>query len=132
MDGRSSPRPPPITFGRAQSLRTKQTDAERKLWLRLRARQLNGLKFRRQHPIGRYIVDFCCPEHHLVVELDGSQHAVRVDRDQRRTAFLGRQGYRVIRYWDNEVLTDLEAALEDILRAVRSPSPQPSPSRERG
>lgn len=83
----------------ARQLRRSQTDAERKLWTRLRARQVNGLKFRRQHPIGRYIVDFCCPEHQLVVELDGGHHARQARADEHRTKFLVQLGYRVLRFW---------------------------------
>jgi len=79
---------------RARRLRRDQTETEQKLWLRLRARQLCGAKFRRQHPIGHFIADFCCVEHGLVVELDGGQHAVHAEADQRRSAFLERRGYR--------------------------------------
>ncbi|MGH7411692.1 MAG: endonuclease domain-containing protein [Candidatus Methylomirabilis sp.] len=115
----------------AKRLRRNQTDAERKLWMRLRARQVNGLKFRRQHPIGRYIVDFCCPEHQLVVELDGGHHASKIQADRRRTEFLVQLGYRVLRFWDHEVLTNPEAVLEQIAEAVTHPHPNPLPVRER-
>jgi very-short-patch-repair endonuclease len=103
---------------RARRLRREQTDAERKLWGHLRARRLANAKFRRQHAIGRYVADFCCPECRLIVELDGGQHAVRVVADQGRTAFLTERGYRVLRFWDNEVMTSLEAVLERIAEAV--------------
>ncbi len=89
----------------------------------LRARQLNGVKFRRQHPIGRYIVDFCCPERRVVVELDGGHHASQIQADQRRTEFLVQLGYRVLRFWDHEVLTNPDAVLEQIAEAVTHPHP---------
>jgi very-short-patch-repair endonuclease len=117
---------------RAKRLRRDQTDAERKLWMHLRSRQMNGFKFRRQQPIGRYIVDFFCPESRLVLELDGGHHADQVQADQRRTEFLTKAGYRVLRFWDNEVLTDTEAVLQKISNELNNPSPQPSPSRGEG
>ena len=117
---------------RAKRLRRAQTDAERKLWLRLRSRQMNGFKFRRQQPIGRYIVDFFCPESRLVVELDGGHHADQVQKDQRRTEFLNKTGYRVLRFWDNEVLTNTESVLQKIINELNHPSPRPSPSRGEG
>jgi len=115
----------------ARRLRRDQTETERRLWARLRARQLCGAKFRRQHPIGRFIADFCCLEHGLVVELDGGQHAIQVEADQRRSAFLRRRGFRVLRFWDNQVLEDIDAVLEQIVEALRDPHPYPLPGRER-
>ena len=106
--------------GKARHLRRSQTDAERKLWSRLRARQIQGLKFRRQQPIGPYIVDFCCFEERLVIELDGSQHATSMKADERRTAFLTQGGFRVLRFWDNEVLLDTDIILQQIAQAVVS------------
>src|SRR5262245_8405518 len=97
---------------RARRLRRERTDAEQKLWARLRDRQLCSAKFRRQHPIGPFIADFCCVERGLVVELDGGQHAEQIEADQRRTGFIERQGYRVLRFWDNAVLNDTNAVLE--------------------
>jgi very-short-patch-repair endonuclease len=111
----------------SKRLRRDQTDAERKLWMRLRSRQMNGFKFRRQQPIGRYIVDFFCPESKLVVELDGGQHADQVEKDQRRTEFLNKAGYRVLRFWDNDVLSDTEAVLQKIVGELNHPSPCPLP-----
>ncbi|HEV8344568.1 MAG TPA: endonuclease domain-containing protein [Candidatus Binatia bacterium] len=116
---------------RARRLRREQTDTESKLWARLRARQLCGAKFRRQHPIGPFISDFCCVERGLVVELDGSQHADRVKADQFRTSFIEECGYRVLRFWDNEVMENIDAVLEQILRALSDPHPCPLPSRAR-
>src|SRR5436309_2363151 len=104
-------------------LRRNDTDAERKLWMRLRDRQLNGLKFRRQQPIGRYIVDFFCPEQRLVIELDGGHHADQIQADKRRTESLTKAGYRVLRFWDNDVLTNTEAVLQQIADELNPPHP---------
>ena len=87
----------------ARRLRRNQSDAEYALWSELRAHKFLGLKFRRQHPIGPYIVDFCCIDKQLIIELDGSQHLEREKYDRRRTAFIERQGFRVIRFWNHEV-----------------------------
>jgi very-short-patch-repair endonuclease len=116
---------------RARRLRQQQTDAEGKLWMRLRARQLCDAKFRRQHPIGSYIADFCCVERGLIVELDGSQHAVQAKRDQRRSNFLNARGYRVLRFWDNDVLQNIDAVLERITPMLNDPHPGPLPDRAR-
>lgn len=116
---------------RARRLRRDQTEAERKLWARLRARQLCGVKFRRQHPIDRFVADFCCLEHRLVVELDGGHHAEQVETDQRRSALLARRGYRVLRFWDNEVMEDRDAVLERIAAVLSDPHLNPLPGRER-
>jgi len=86
---------------RARRLRNEETEAERFLWARLRARQLSGAKFRRQCPIGPFIADFCCLEHRLIVELDGGQHASEVKKDEARTDFLRKEGYEA--FWDHEV-----------------------------
>lgn len=118
--------------GYVRRLRRDQTDAERTLWMHLRDRRLNGAKFRRQHSIGRYIVDFCCLEHRIVVEVNGGHHISQVQVDQRRTAWLAHHGYRVLRFWDNEVLTNLDAVLQQIAEAVSHPHPDPLPARERG
>jgi very-short-patch-repair endonuclease len=107
------------------------TDAEQRLWRALRRDQLNGLSFRRQHPLGPYIVDFYCPRLQLVVEVDGGQHAEqRKQADQRRTQWLAEKGVTVVRYWNNEVLSNLEGVLGDLLahterlsQAVTTPSP---------
>lgn len=114
-----------LTINRARQLRHEETDAERKLWEKLRATRLQGLKFRRQVPIGDFIADFCCREHKLIIELDGGQHAepVEIARDERRTALLESRGYRVIRFWNNEVLTNIDGIVEAILEAVRVTSP---------
>jgi len=119
---------------RAGDLRRIMSDAERRLWAALRARQLDGLRFRRQHPIGSYIADFACLEKRLVVEVDGSQHAepTQAAHDTRRTRWLESEGYRVVRVWTNEVLENLDGVTEQIrvealrLPSVRKRSPPPS------
>ena len=120
----------------ARGLRRRQTDAERRLWARLRDRRILGAKFARQVPIGPYVVDFCCRERELIVELDGGQHAARADYDAGRTAFLQAQGYRVLRFWDNEALRNTDGVLERIVQTLSpshtSPSPRPSPQRGEG
>ena len=98
----------------ARRLRRTQTNAEHLLWTHLRARGFRGLKFRRQHPVGPYIVDFCCIDRKLIVELDGSQHLETARYDVRRTQFLNTHGYRVIRFWNHEVLTSMEYVLEKL------------------
>ncbi|MCI0549302.1 MAG: DUF559 domain-containing protein [Candidatus Rokubacteria bacterium] len=116
----------------ARRLRRDQTDAEWRLWARLRDRQVLGMKFRRQHPIGPYIVDLCCTESRLIVELDGGHHARARDVDARRSAFLLKSGYRVLRFWNTDVLRNIEGVLECIGRNARHhPHPRPLPGRER-
>src|SRR4029079_11738452 len=92
----------------ARRLRRDQTDAERVLWFRLRDRRLNGWKFRRQMPVGNYIVDFCCESARLIVELDGGQHAMQSEADRARTADLEKRGYLVLRFWNNDVLRNTD------------------------
>ena len=116
----------------AQTLRKRMTDAERRLWYYLRDRRLGGWKFRRQYPVGPYIVDFICPEKNLIIEVDGGQHAENEEMDLQRSAYLNKMGYRVFRFWNNQVLQETEAVLEAILAVLadgkqNSPSPQPSP-----
>jgi very-short-patch-repair endonuclease len=120
-------------IGKARHLRRSATDAERMLWTHLRSRRLGQLKFRRQLPIAGFVVDFVCLETRLIVELDGGQHAERSDFDERRTAVLGKSGFRVLRFWNGDVLTKLETVLEEILKQSEPPpSPQPSPASGRG
>ncbi|MBD3728923.1 MAG: endonuclease domain-containing protein [Sphingomonadales bacterium] len=104
---------------RARLLRRNMTDAEQRIWQALRNRALAGLKFRRQVPVGPYIVDFQCRDRQLVVEIDGGQHDEMEDAE--RTAFLRAQGYRVIRFWNHEVLENLDGVLERIA-GVAGPS----------
>jgi very-short-patch-repair endonuclease len=107
----------------SRRLRREQTDAESKLWARLRGRQLGNAKFRRQHAIGPFIADFCAVERGLVIELDGGQHGTQAQADQRRSAYLERSGYRVLRFWDNEVLMNMEAVLERFFQVLNDPHP---------
>ena len=104
---------------RARDLRKNATDAEKRLWNALR--EALPFKFRRQRPIGPFIVDFACPARKLVVELDGGQHATKAEADERRTAELARYGYRVIRFWNSEVLANLDGVLETIRRELDQP-----------
>ncbi len=103
---------------RARTLRKTMTDAELKLWKHLRARQIEGFRFRREVPIDRYIVDFVCPQAKLVVEVDGGQHQAQSSYDAGRTALLERQGYRVLRYWNHDVLRSVEDVVADIHRQL--------------
>lgn len=116
----------------ARHLRRNMTDAERGIWYHLRNRALMDHKFRRQYPIGPYIVDFACPARRLVVELDGGQHDEAVDAA--RTRFLEGCGYRILRFWNNDVFERQDTVLAVIFDALeRAPSPQPlSRRRERG
>ncbi|MDO8750034.1 MAG: endonuclease domain-containing protein [Dehalococcoidia bacterium] len=95
------------------------TDAERKLWAHLRLRQIEGHKFRRQRPIGPYIVDFVCLQRRLVIEVDGSQHMQRASLDARRDAWLASVGFMVLRFWDNQVLNEMAAVTEAVAEALR-------------
>ena len=113
-------------------LRKEQTDAERKLWLALRGRRLEHFKFRRQHSLGPYIADFCCPEKRIIIEVDGGQHTQQILKDQKRTKFLNQKGYQVLRLWDHEVLQSLDSVLEKIYLTLTDPHPDPLPRRERG
>ena len=108
----------PLTFARAKELRHSQTEAEARLWTRLRAGRLAGVTFRRQHAIGPYIVDFCAPRPKLVIELDGSQHLDQQTYDAERTTYLESRGYCVIRFWNNEVMNSIECVLQAIYDAL--------------
>jgi very-short-patch-repair endonuclease len=87
------------------------TDAERLLWRALRDKQINGHRFRRQHPVGPYITDFSCIEQKVVIELDGGQHQDQLAYDEQRTVFLRSQGWRVLRFWNNDVMNNIEGVL---------------------
>jgi very-short-patch-repair endonuclease len=130
-------------LARARALRKFSTDVEKQLWGRLRARRLEGFKFRRQAWIASYIVDFVCIEAKLIVEADGSQHGENVDYDLRRDKALGSEGFKVLRFWNNDVTGNIEGVLtalrSALLERVPSPShsaapsgPLPLPCRERG
>lgn len=102
---------------RARNLRKQSTDTERHLWYNLRANRL-GFKFKRQVPIGTYIVDFLCMERRLIVELDGGQHLDNQKYDIERTAWLNGRGFKVLRFWNNDVLQQTEAVVEVITQAL--------------
>jgi len=112
----------------AKQLRSSLTDAEQRLWYHLRAHRFMGLKFKRQKPVGRYIVDFVCVERRLVIEPDGGQHAEQQTYDRERDAWLRGEGYTVLRFWNNEVMQELEGVLE-IIRLALSPDPSPASGR---
>jgi very-short-patch-repair endonuclease len=115
---------------RARDLRKHMTDAERLLWRCLRDRQLGGYKFRHQHPIGPFIVDFTCLEKKIVIEIDGSQHINNRKADNKRSDYLKNHGFRVLRVWNNQVLQEKEAVLSMILTSLSSddpPHPDPLP-----
>jgi len=112
----------------ARKLRQQSTDAERMLWKHLRAHRMAGYKFRRQVVIEPYIVDFICLDARLIVEADGGQHLEQAEDDLKRSAFLQSRGYKVIRFWNDEILTDTHVVLERIYNyLITAPSPQPSP-----
>ena len=123
---RLKPPLPTTTLKNSRRLRKEMTDAERKLWRFLRASQLEGLKFRRQHQIPPYITDFCCIEKKLIIELDGSQHTESSDAP--RTRVLRAQGWQILRFWDHDVLLAAEAVVEAIWNATGKPDPHPNPS----
>ena len=102
-----------MTSQRARVLRQRMTDAERLLWRHLRNRELGGWKFKRQYPVGPFIVDFICVEKNIVIEVDGGQHAENEELDLQRSAYLNKMGYRVVRFWNNEVLQETEVVQRD-------------------
>jgi len=102
----------------AREMRNKMTDAEALLWILLRNRRIAGAKFRRQHPVGRYILDFYCVEKRIGVELDGGQHSEAVVYDQQRDSWLQAQGIQVLRFWNNQMFMETEAVMEVIYWAV--------------
>jgi very-short-patch-repair endonuclease len=104
-----------LTLYRARKLRKNLTEAEKKLWRVVRKKQLIGLRFRKQVPIGIYIADFICFEKHLIIEIDGGQHCENIEYDKKRTLWLEHQGFQVIRFWNNEVMNDIDAVATVIL-----------------
>lgn len=113
---------------RARQLRKRSTDAERKLWLLLKNRRLGAYKFRRQVPLGNYIVDFLCYEKKLIVEVDGGQHNSNVEYDMQRDAWLKKNGFKTIRFWNNQVLLNSDEVQLEILKHLEEyPHPDPLP-----
>ena len=117
--------------GVGRRLRKYATDTEQRLWEHLRDKQIEGFKFRRQQPVGRYVVDFVNLEKKVVVELDGGQHAINAG-DKIRDEWLRAEGYKVLRFWDNQGFSNLEGVLETIRNALLTPHPDPLPQEERG
>ncbi len=116
----------PLGYEHGRLLRKEATPAEAKLWACLRKGRLRSVVFRRQHPIGPYVADFCAPRHHLVIEVDGSQHLQQEEADAQRTEFLISQGYRVLRFWNNQVMNDINAVAAAILDALQLAPPPAS------
>ncbi|MEK6742491.1 MAG: DUF559 domain-containing protein [Nitrospirota bacterium] len=136
MDGQTYKRI--LTQRLQRALRNNMTDAERRMWDVLRGRQICGHKFRRQHPYDRYILDFVCLDRKLVVEVDGGQHTDDACKDEERTRFLEQAGFRVLRFWNHEVLTQTDAVQQMIWEALQKkgdpspPLPLPLRGREKG
>jgi len=107
----------------SRKLRKDSTEAEKLIWKHLRARKIEGLKFRRQQQIGRYIVDFVCLKKKLVIEIDGGQHALQEREDKERDALLREHGYKILRFWNNEVLSNIQGVLEAISTACMNHPP---------
>jgi very-short-patch-repair endonuclease len=117
---------------RARALRRQMTEAEQRLWGLLRRRQINGCRFRRQAPIGCYIADFVCHEARLIIEVDGGQHDAALLAEVERSRFLEGQGYRILRFWNNEVLENPDGVLIRIAAVLAERSPPPCLPRQRG
>ncbi len=117
---------------KARALRAQMTDAETLMWQQLRGRRFQGFKFRRQRPLGPYILDFVCLEAGLVIEIDGGQHAEQLAYDQARTALIESHQLTVIRFWNHEVMNDTAAVLENIWQTLQTLTPALSRTRERG
>ena len=116
-------RPVTLPHHRARRLHREQTDAEKKLWSRLRAKGLEQFRFRRQFAIGNFIADFACPEAKLVIELDGGHHLDQTAKDEWRTNLIAQHGFRVIRFWDHDVLAGIDDVIERIAAVLRETSP---------
>jgi very-short-patch-repair endonuclease len=110
----------PKVFGHAKQLHRNMTPAEVKLWARLRAHRLESVHFRNQHAIGNCVVDFCAPRKKLIIELDGSQHLEQEAYDKERTEYLESKGYKVLRFWNNDVMNDIESVIRAIIQAMES------------
>jgi very-short-patch-repair endonuclease len=108
----------PKSYQLARQLRKEPTPSESRLWMVLRRKELNGVNFRRQYAIGKYVVDFCSVKRKLVIELDGSQHLEQSEYDIQRTAYLESQGYKVMRFWNARVVEDIESVIRSIEAAI--------------
>lgn len=127
-EGGLAPKLAPNTKALARQMRKQPTDAEHLLWFELRNRQLNGFRFNRQVRVGTYVCDFCCRAKRLIIELDGSDHALIQAKDARRTAWLTQNGYSVLRFWNDEVAFERAAVLETILAALEGRLKPPRPT----
>ncbi|MDD5217091.1 MAG: DUF559 domain-containing protein [Candidatus Omnitrophica bacterium] len=116
----------------SRTLRKNMTDAERLLWRHLRMNQIDGCKFRRQSPIGKYVVDFVCFPKKLIIELDGGQHNAEKQNDRVRDAWLKGQGFQVLRFWNHDVMRNCEGILQEIVKQLSGPPPWSSPARGGG
>jgi very-short-patch-repair endonuclease len=114
----------PKVFGRAKRLHRNMTEEENILWKHLRAHRMGDVHFRNQHAIGNYIADFCAPRQKLIIELDGSQHLEQSEYDAERTAFFESKGYRVLRFWNNDVTNNLESVLTVIWNSLQEQKPK--------
>ncbi|MGN6790193.1 MAG: endonuclease domain-containing protein [Rhodanobacteraceae bacterium] len=121
-----------VRQARTRELRRRSTDVEQLLWQCLRNRNLGGFKFRRQVALGSYIVDFVCMEQRLIIELDGGQHLEAESQDRLRTLYLQQGGFRVLRFWNDQIFMERDAVLGAILRALISPHPNPLPQAGEG
>ena len=122
----------PLGYQKARQLRKKPTSAETLLWKHIRAHRLANIGFRRQHAIGPYIVDFRAPRLKLIIEADGGQHAEEKEYDKTRTEYLANHGYSVMRFWNNEILENLDGVLEAILKRILTPWTPPFPPQIHG
>ena len=120
----------PIIKNNSRNLRKNMTDVERMLWAKIRGRQLQGFRFRRQHPIGSYIIDFICLELKLIIELDGSQHMGQQQYDMKRSQWLQSNGFKIMRFWNSDILDDLDGVMQAI--CMHLPPSQPSPLKGEG
>src|SRR5262249_50715470 len=124
--------PLPGAHIRARALRRNMTEAERQLWRILRSRQIGNYRFRRQVPLGRYIADFVCHKARLIIEVDGGQHALAAGDGAECTAFLENEGYRVLRFWNNEVLANLDGVYDAVVGELAVTPTQTLPHRGGG
>jgi very-short-patch-repair endonuclease len=115
----------------ARQLRQNSTDVEKKIWQELRSNRFEGYKFRRQHDIGNYVVDFVCLQQKLLIELDGGQHSDQKEYDDERTKYLEGLGYKVLRFWNNEVMQNMEGVMM-VISSYLTPHPNPLPEEGEG